>query len=785
MAAQVNKRKGFWWVYTGLGLSLALGIIFMNLYGMFRNEVQNAIEDPLEGEENIDLLYRCNQILYYDLYNATHEDELSCMELYYPIEEEMQAVIEQVEALDADYLEEYEAYNGISNPLHPAAYYEQYEEFQEEYQNMQNYFTLLDHYFGSLSMGYDYAIRDNKTGKSISNLDNVDWLLTEGGTLNEYLFFIRFSYDEAGNASVVDVSWDGDAESVWRRAADQARTMRLPSDYANLLNVGEFRTDILRRFTDRTFLKDCEIAYGMTQQVWERILSGDLKLEKDGISVYATPMQQYYSYMIYSNADSYYLVFLALLCAAAFFLPKSIGPKPWETSALCRMPAEVLLALALLLVGSMEPMIRTMINVINDDWTPWLCWLLPFLSRGGVTNLLNLFFLTVLFFVAWYIGICLRYARDVKVIGYLKERSLVYRFFPFLKSRALQFYDKVVHLDLSKNVDKMLVRLVLANGVVLLVIALLWGFGIMVTILYSIFLYFILRKYLSDLQKKYKILLGATNEIALGNLNVSIDEDLGVFEPFKPQIYRIQEGFKKAVEEEVKSQRMKTELITNVSHDLKTPLTAIITYVSLLREKGITQKQREEYLDTLDRKSIRLKALIEDLFEVSKANSRNVQLNLVDVDIMNLLKQVELEMSDKLQEAELNMRMNLPNERVVLSLDSQKTYRIYENLFGNIAKYAMKGTRVYVSASVTPREVAITLKNIMAQELHMEASELVDRFVRGDDSRNTEGSGLGLAIAKSFTELQGGKFLLELDDDLFRVSTIWRREAPGAPQVKS
>ena len=228
------------------------------------------------------------------------------------------------------------------------------------------------------------------------------------------------------------------------------------------------------------------------------------------------------------------------------------------------------------------------------------------------------------------------------------------------------------------------------------------------------------------------------------------------------------------MDDEVKSQKLKTELITNVSHDLKTPLTAIITYVNLLKEENITTDQRREYLNILELKSLRLKALIEDLFEVSKANSQNITLNLTAVDIMSLIKQVAFEMSDKIEAANLELRMNLTDEKVLISLDSQKTYRIYENLFGNIAKYAMKGTRVYVNGFRIDDTVVITLKNISAQELTVDSTDLTERFVRGDASRNTEGSGLGLAIAKSFTELQGGDLRLELDGDLFKVITTWK-----------
>ena len=220
--------------------------------------------------------------------------------------------------------------------------------------------------------------------------------------------------------------------------------------------------------------------------------------------------------------------------------------------------------------------------------------------------------------------------------------------------------------------------------------------------------------------------------------------------------------------------------MTNMSHDLKTPLTAIITYVNLLKEKDITEEQRREYLATLENRSLRLKSLIEDLFEFSKANSHNITLNIMDVDIMNLVKQVAFEMSDKIGAANLDVRMNLTDEKVILPLDSQKTYRIYENLFGNIAKYALPGTRVYVNGFRIDDTIVITLKNISAQEITVDSSELTERFVRGDASRNTEGSGLGLAIAKSFMELQGGQLYLEVEADLFKVTTTWYMKEQNA-----
>lgn len=224
---------------------------------------------------------------------------------------------------------------------------------------------------------------------------------------------------------------------------------------------------------------------------------------------------------------------------------------------------------------------------------------------------------------------------------------------------------------------------------------------------------------------------------------------------------------------------MKTELITNVSHDLKTPLTAIITYIDLLKEETITEEQRKEYLDTLERKSLRLKVLIEDLFEMSKASSGSVTLDPVPVDICHLMRQVYLEYEDKMKEAGLQVRFEVPEEKVILKLDSQKTYRIFENLYVNIIKYALHNTRVFVTVERrggidgTCSAIHIEMKNISEQEITGNPQELSERFVRGDASRNSEGSGLGLAIAKSLTELQGGKFRIRADGDLFKVILDW------------
>ena len=382
----------------------------------------------------------------------------------------------------------------------------------------------------------------------------------------------------------------------------------------------------------------------------------------------------------------------------------------------------------------------------------------------------------------------------LRPVRWFKERTLTGKLARGVKRAAARTCRELEQIDFNEKSTRSILKIVGINFILLTVLCSLWFYGIFGLLVYSAVLYVILQKAYGRVREKYQNLLKVTNELAEGNLDVEIAEDLGVFEPFRTEIGKIQSGFKKAVDTEVKSQRMKTELITNVSHDLKTPLTAIITYVNLLKQPGITEEEREEYIQVLDRKSLRLKALIEDLFEVSKANSQTMKLNLMEVDVVSLMKQVNLELSEQLSDSGIDFRFQLPEKRVMLMLDSEKTYRIFENLLVNIAKYGMPGTRAYVEIKETEfsgedggrtfegreyqencGEVRISMKNISAAELPKGAEELTGRFVRGDQSRNTEGSGLGLAIAKSFTELQKGSFQVETEADLFKVTIVWKK----------
>ena len=239
-------------------------------------------------------------------------------------------------------------------------------------------------------------------------------------------------------------------------------------------------------------------------------------------------------------------------------------------------------------------------------------------------------------------------------------------------------------------------------------------------------------------------------------------------------INHIGEGLDAAVEDSIKNERMKTELITNVSHDLKTPLTSIINYVDLLKRENPTDPKIQNYIAVLEDKAQRLKTLTEDVVEASKASTGNISLELTELNFVELIHQVIGEFEEKFQEKNLTLVVHFDEEEAMICADGRRLWRVLENVFGNVTKYAMENTRVYAEVNVQKPEVRFSLKNISSQPLNITAEELTERFVRGDVSRNTEGSGLGLSIAQSLTELQGGEFKVYVDGDLFKVTIIFK-----------
>ena len=754
MDKKPSNQKRCGWLLWGLIICVTASAIYLSFYRLFSVRVESLTEEyqyPLSMQSTMDWLMENTYVLYRDLRQQDSSDPVNYKDIYVKPKEDCEWVLNENYMkmwISEETLESLDENNKLPGDAGRVYSYLNY---------FDNYFAVLEDNFYNLNGSFNYVCEDLDTGKYVCNL-NAGELYPD----NPY-FYVSFLFDKYGNCTVENTKSADNQNDIRRMANQSARNIRLVNDKM-YTELSEFASVGLDKYMALGGPVNCRVIYYITNDEWNALKKG----ENNG----------YYSYWSV-GAENIYLFIWFFVMLIAVFIPMADYSDKEKTARHFKRPLELICVVIYSGAGVGAYLSICMMSSILSGRAEELvmnAWGLPDELGYCIIYGANLLALTFIFATAWYTGLNLRDIRSMRPKRYIKERSLIYRIFPSGKRAFKRLYDSFAHFDVTKKANKLIIKLVFINGVVLLTICVLWMGGLSVAIVYSIILYFVLRKYISDLQKKYGLLLNATNEIAQGNLNVVITEDLGVFEPFKPQVYRIQQGFRKAVDNEVKSQRMRAELITNVSHDLKTPLTAIITYINLLKEDGITDEQRREYLDTLERKSLRLKVLIEDLFEVSKADSQNMTLNIVEVDIINLIKQVAFELGDKFTEMNLDMRLNMPDEKIMLALDSQRTYRIYENLFGNIAKYAMPGTRVYVNADIFDDRVVVILKNITAQELSVSPEELTERFVRGDESRNTEGSGLGLAIAKSFAQLQGGTLTIELDGDLFKVITVWQRQ---------
>ncbi|WP_252244371.1 histidine kinase dimerization/phospho-acceptor domain-containing protein [Clostridium sp. VAP33] len=275
--------------------------------------------------------------------------------------------------------------------------------------------------------------------------------------------------------------------------------------------------------------------------------------------------------------------------------------------------------------------------------------------------------------------------------------------------------------------------------------------------------------FLSVARNVNRIKIG-TDNILKGNYNNKIDvKGAVILKDIANNVMNIEKGLDKAIDKAVKSEKMKGELITNVSHDLKTPLTSIINYIDLLDRENISEEDKKRYLEILKERSLRLKVLIEDLFEASKAASGTLELDMENLDPVALIRQTIGEFENEIEKSNLQFIKNIPEGKLSIYADGKKTFRVFQNLISNILKYSMKNSRVYIEVCEEDEYISIVFKNISEYQVDFTEEEILERFKRGDSSRTTEGSGLGLSIAKSLVELQGGQFIINIDGDLFKV----------------
>lgn len=368
--------------------------------------------------------------------------------------------------------------------------------------------------------------------------------------------------------------------------------------------------------------------------------------------------------------------------------------------------------------------------------------------------------------------------------AYLMLLDLYVNRMDFFKNNLITWLLKIYHTYENKKPFQkaMLMRLFLFIGIEAILIFFTFISAssgsvpfVLLLIAFGVYLFY---RYLMDYTKLITdigLVVDHTELIRNGDLNTKlILPDDSPMHKTSDDLSNIQEGVFTAVQEQLKSERMKIELITNVSHDLKTPLTAMVNYIDLLGRENLNPEHANDYVKVLSKKAARLTTLTQDIFDISKAQSGNLELNIEKIDIVELMNQSIAELDEKIQESSLNFKINLPKEKIYINADGRKLYRVFDNLISNILKYSLGNTRVYIELIEDGELVTLSFKNIASYELNIKAEDLMERFVRGDDSRSTEGSGLGLAIVQSFVALCGGSFDINIDGDLFKAIVKFR-----------
>lgn len=570
------------------------------------------------------------------------------------------------------------------------------------------------------------------------------------GNQNDYSFYSKVVYGQEGL-----MSCEGDLSSnVFAEISLKDALSQYASYDVNTLYLDGWTFDMNK--IKLNMPKNLEITYLMP-----KVLSG------------FGNVSQYVNSWINYNSFSAIVMLCGAIVLALFFLfyPIRIVEQvnPFLSVRKWKAEINIILLTALIYLGVIGCMVVTG-HTLNNSLLKVLTHY-DIVYANIIVQVINFIMWMLMFLVISLVIFQLKYILVHGCWRYLKEDTLIGSVIRGIKNKL----NQIAEIDLSKPLNRTIMKYVLINTAVVMVMITVWGFGYILAIIYAFSLFFWLKDKVMQVQSDYDKLLTATRELGKGNFDVEINGDVGIFNALNDEFKNIRVGFETAVKEETKSQNMKNELVSNVSHDLKTPLTCIKNYIVLLQDDNLSESLRHEYLDNLNQYANRLTNLIEDLFEVSKVNSGNIKLNLMALNIVALIEQAHAECSDILGSRNLMVVTNYSSNEIILSLDGDKTYRVFENLFTNISKYALSNSRVYIDLSENDEEIMIVFKNISQEQMNFSPQEITERFVRGDKSRHESGSGLGLAIAKSFVEAQGGNFEIAIDGDLFKAIITFKR----------
>lgn len=580
-----------------------------------------------------------------------------------------------------------------------------------------DYRTTNNYYLGTPAY-VNFIIVDKQTGTMYTNIKSEDYEQEKQNMKNQKIYWDYIDEKVDTNINYLD-------------------SENIKYNYSFIYAM-EKQTDRAYSISDYDIYTSCDVsnmeeysAYGLNEKLYEYMLENRTK------PIYAV------------------VISIMLLIIIAIYLFWSIGYKEGKEkitlNSIDKIPYEILIFVCLMILFIALCVVANIVGTINY-----------------VVLLVGILGYLVCYVMCAIIG--------VTTIKRIKARKFIKSFLTYKIGKWC--FDKIEEcfkeINQKKAENKRLFWYYILFIVISMILASLFYTGIAIILLigFWIWSYYKLKKYILN-QEKIKNALKDIYEGKSNDVHLDEGELEGALKEMAIYVNDIANGFSNAINESLKSERLKTELITNVSHDIKTPLTSIINYVDLLKKENIQDEKVKEYIDILDKKSQRLKKLTEDLVEASKVSSGNVKLNLENINIKELFNQTIGEFKDRFEQKNLVIETTIPNDNIKINADSRYLYRIIENLFSNITKYALEGSRVYIDIIEKEKIIDISIKNISKEKLNISSDELMQRFVRGDKSRYTEGSGLGLSIAKSLTELQGGTFNIIIDGDLFKVHMIW------------
>lgn len=608
----------------------------------------------------------------------------------------------------------------------------------EERDRINEYLSNMMSQFHSNYNGIHYYILDE-------SIEQGTQIYTNDSTLSSYLdstydsssndtWFLTLSFNEEGTLKILNSKTKMDTTKLQETLSENRMSIRNASETTNYSI--KFKS-----------LKNIKFVFSISSD------SGlGIKYTDEIDNTYKSD----YIAMIQNKLSSVFLFSLLLMAIISYLLSKKITKESSLCKSLMSIPLEIVLFIFMF----------TFLFSITNSYQHYI------LSGTASSFLMDASCYIISYTSILYIVILLRSLKE-KGAYTLHAVSIFFgdsqRFADKLKS----FYHYLNNMDFSDDSNKRILILTLFNLTLLLIFGKLGPFFL---IPYCFFQYYIFTTRQKKQRVDFKAVKDMTSRICNGDYQEPIDKELGIYAPLKDDLVNIQHGIEEAIAKEMTSQRMKNELITNVSHDLKTPLTAIISYIDLLKNTEISEEERISYLNTLEKSADRLKHLIEDLFDISKANSGNVSLEYMEVDLISLLKQVEMECRNTLDQRFLTIKHHFSDEKILIDLDPQKACRIFENLISNAAKYALEHTRIFITVMDFDSRIDVEIKNVSKDELDFTPEEIVERFTRGDKSRNTDGSGLGLAIAKSFTELMNGNMRIDIDGDVFKVQICFYKK---------